>query len=104
MPILKQELIEIELPVSKAKVRFLSKITYGKMLEFQSLGIKNEKEAGMEMAAFLIIGWDLVDEKNVALPTTVETIKSLEFEDGNFLINEINKAVAGNNEEKKTSI
>jgi hypothetical protein len=45
-----------------------------------------------------------MDEKNVKLPTTVETIKSLEFEDGNFLINEINKAVAGNNEEKKTLI
>jgi len=103
MPILKNETKEITLPVSKAKIKFLAKITYGKMLEFQEKGIKEEKEAGMEMAAFLIVDWDLMDEKDVKLPFTVENIKSLAFDDGNFLINEINKTIQGNME-KKTSI
>ena len=100
MPILKQETKEVTLPKSGAKVKFLAKITYGKMLEFQEKGIKDEKEAGMEMAMFLIMDWDLTDEKGVKLPFSVESIKSLEFADGNFLISEINEAIA----EKKTSI
>jgi hypothetical protein len=100
MPILKEEIKEIILPKSGTKVKFLAKITYGKMLEFQERGIKNEKEAGMEMAVFLIMDWDLTDEKKKKLPFSVESIKSLEFEDGNFLISEINKAI----KEKKTSI
>jgi hypothetical protein len=100
MPILKKETREVTLPKSGAKVKFLAKITYGKMLEFQEKGIKDEKEEGMEMAVFLVMDWDLTDEKGKKLPFSVESIKSLEFDDGNFLISEINKSIA----EKKTSI
>jgi hypothetical protein len=100
MPILKQETRGITLPKSGAKIKFLARITYGKMVEFQDKGIKDEKTAGMEMAAFLIVDWDLTDDKGNKLPFSAESIKSLEFDDGNFLINEINKSIT----EKKTSI
>lgn len=100
MPILKDETKEITLPITGAKVKFLSKITYGKMLEFQEKNkIENEREVGLVMAAFLIIDWDLTDEKNKPIEKSMENIKKLPFDDGNFLISEINKAVA----EKKTS-
>lgn len=99
MPILNDNLKEIILPVSGAKVKFFGKITYGKMLEFQEQKIQDEKEAGLVMAAFLIVSWDLTDKDGKAVEPSMQAIKSLEFDDGNFLINEINKTIA----EKKTS-
>ena len=99
MPIFNDNLKEIILPVSGAKVKFLGKITYGKMLEFQEQKIENEKEAGLVMATFLISSWDLTDKDGKIIPVTIENIKNLKYNDGNFLISELNKAVT----EKKTS-
>lgn len=99
MPILKQETKEIILPVSGAKIKILTRINYGSILGIKEKDL-NQKETILELATLLIIDWDLTNEKNVKLPITIESIKSLEFEDGNFLIGEINGSIA----EKKTLI
>ena len=100
MPIFKQDIKEITLPESGAKVKILKKFTYGTILKFQEKNIADETEAKMELAVMLIVDWDLTDEKKEKLPINRENINNLNFEDGNFLINEINQALA----EKKTSI
>lgn len=100
MPILKDEIKEITLPVTGAKINFFSSISYGKILEFQDQKTDDEKENGLSMALFIIKSWDLTDEAGKTLGITRENIKRLPFKDGNFLMEEIGKTLG----EKKTSI
>lgn len=93
MPILKDiDTKEIVLPESKAKVIILTKITFGSIIK---IGTKNveDAETQLDLAVSMISDWDFIDEKKEKKPITVENIKRLSPNDGNFLITEISALI-----------
>ena len=98
MPILKQETKKIILPEIKAELKIKSVITYGDFLEVEKSNVKGNSDSMLELAAKLIIEWDITDEKKKTLPITGDNIKKLSNVDVNFLIKEL----TGKMSEKKT--
>lgn len=99
MPILKQETKKIILPEIKAELIIKSIITYGDFLEVEKLKIDDSNNSMLELAAKLIVSWDITDEEKKPLQITGTNIKKLSNLDVNFLIKELTGEIA----EKKTS-
>lgn len=100
MPVLKQEQKTriITLPDSGAKLTIFSNVCYGKMVELRKL--PNDNDGMLGVVAGLIIDWDFTDDKLTKLPISIDNIKKLSKDDGDFLVEEASK----NFSQKKTSI
>jgi hypothetical protein len=94
MPIFKQEIREIILPESGAKLQVYTKFSYGMILEIQNKEVGNDNDAKLEMAVLLINDWDFEDENKQKVEINLANLKSLSSIDGMFIITEMNKLLA----------
>lgn len=85
----KDEIIEIVLPVSKAKVKIKTKMDFGMALDYgKTVG---QDRGNIPLLIKMIQGWDFTYEDGKEVPINSETISALDYRDGNFISEEIVK-------------
>ena len=98
MPVLKKpETKEIILPESGAKLKMLSRITYGLMMEMWKTPAVDDNST-LANATYLIVDWDFTNDKGEKLAINAENLKLLSIVDANKLMEELKIGIA----QKKT--
>lgn len=83
----KMETKEITLPNSGAKVNIRKGLTFGTTLEMGKF--EDNVEANLFLVEKMVVSWDFTDDKDKPLPVTIDNIKELSPEDGNFIVTEV---------------